>query len=72
MFRDPSGQVHMFEKSYEEELEARRNRPVECLGTAFENDETRREHFLGLLREGLEEGRCYGADEIGQEMAHGG
>jgi len=29
--------------------------PVECLGMTFENDEARREHFLGLLREGLEE-----------------
>jgi hypothetical protein len=28
---------------------------VECLGMTFENDEARREHFLGLLREGLEE-----------------
>jgi len=29
--------------------------PVTCLGMTFENDEVRREHFLGLLREGLEE-----------------
>jgi len=29
--------------------------PVTCLGMTFENDEARREHFLGLLREGLEE-----------------
>jgi len=29
--------------------------PVECLGMTFESDEARREHFLGLLREGLEE-----------------
>ena len=29
--------------------------PVECLGMTFENDEARREYFLGLLREGLEE-----------------
>ena len=29
--------------------------PVECLGMTFENDEARREHFLRLLREGLEE-----------------
>ncbi|GIV04204.1 MAG: DNA methylase [Fimbriimonadales bacterium] len=29
--------------------------PVECLGLTFENDEARREHFLRLLREGLEE-----------------
>lgn len=29
--------------------------PVTCLGMTFENDEARRAHFLGLLREGLEE-----------------
>ncbi len=29
--------------------------PVECLGMTFENDEARREHFLRLLHEGLEE-----------------
>jgi len=29
--------------------------PVECLGMTIENDEAWREHFLGLLREGLEE-----------------
>jgi len=29
--------------------------PGECLGIVFPNDEARREHFLGLLREGLEE-----------------
>lgn len=30
-------------------------RPVECLGQTFENDDTRREHYLNRLREGLEE-----------------
>jgi len=29
--------------------------PVECLGKTFDSDEARREHFLRLLREGLEE-----------------
>jgi DNA modification methylase/predicted RNA-binding Zn-ribbon protein involved in translation (DUF1610 family) len=29
--------------------------PVTCFGMTFENDEARREHFLRLLREGLEE-----------------
>ena len=29
--------------------------PVECLGKTFPSDEARREYFLGLLREGLEE-----------------
>lgn len=32
-----------------------RNRPVECLGMTFPNDEERRKHFLGLLRAGLQE-----------------
>ena len=55
LFRYPSGQDELFDKSYEEELEARRGEPVECLGLTFENDEARRSHFLGRLREGLEE-----------------
>jgi len=46
LFRDPFGQEHMFEKSLEEELEAKKNAPVECLGMTFSNDEERREHFL--------------------------
>jgi hypothetical protein len=50
-----SEQVDMFEKSYEEELEERRKQKVECLGMTFENDETRREHFLGILREKLKD-----------------
>lgn len=29
--------------------------PVTCLGLTFPNDEERRRHFLGILREGLEE-----------------
>jgi len=37
------------------ETSAKPRGPVECLGMTFENDEARREHFLGLLREGLEE-----------------
>ena len=32
LFRHPSGQDELFEKSYEEELEARRGDPVACLG----------------------------------------
>lgn len=55
LFRHPSGQDEMFEKSYEEALEARAAAPIECLGLTFENDEARRAHFVGLLREGLEE-----------------
>lgn len=53
LFRDMSGQEEMFEKSYEEELEARRGQPVECLGMTFESDEARREYFLEKLREKL-------------------
>ncbi len=30
-------------------------RPVECLGLTFESDDERRQHFLGRLRQGLEE-----------------
>ena len=41
LFRKPSGQGHLFEKSLEEELEAKANTPVECLGMTFENDEKR-------------------------------
>src|SRR5680860_112318 len=53
MFRDPSGQQDLVEQSYEDELEARHNQPVECLGMTFPNDDSRREHFLGILREKL-------------------
>ncbi len=53
--REASGQKGLFEKSREEELYVRRGQPVECLGLTFENDEARRAHFLGRLREGLEE-----------------
>ena len=45
----------MFEKSHEEELEARRGGTVECLGLTFENDDARRCHFLGKLKEGLKD-----------------
>ncbi len=55
LFRHPSGQDEMFEMSYEEELEAQTSKPVECLGLVFENDEARRSHFRGRLREALEE-----------------
>ncbi len=37
------------------ETPAKPQGPVECLGMTFESGEARREHFLGLLREGLEE-----------------
>jgi DNA methylase len=45
LFRNPTGQDEMFDKSYEEEIET-----VECLGRTFENDEARREYFLQELR----------------------
>ncbi len=55
LFRNTSGQDELFEKSYEEELEARRGQPVECLGMTFENDEKRREYFLEKLRQKLKD-----------------
>ena len=54
-YRHSSGQDGLFGESRAEELEARRGQPVECLGLTFENDEARRAHYLGGLREGLEE-----------------
>lgn len=51
IFRPDQG--HMFEKSFEEELEERRKQQVECLSMTFENDDARREYFLGLLLEKL-------------------
>ena len=53
--REASGQDELFEESRAEESEARRGEPVECLGLTFENDAARRSHFLGRLRQGLEE-----------------
>ena len=50
-----SGQEELFEKSYEEELEARRSQPVKCLGMTFENDGKRREYFLEKLRQKLKD-----------------
>ena len=55
LFRNTSGQDELFDKSYEEELEARRGQPVECLGMTFENDEKRREYFLEKLRQKLKD-----------------
>ena len=55
LFRNTSGQDELFEKSYEEEMEARRGQPVECLGLTFENEDARRAHFSAELREGLQE-----------------
>ena len=55
LFRDPSGQPDLFEKSYQEELEAKAKRQVECLGMTFENDEARRAYFLEKLKEKLKD-----------------
>ena len=70
LFRDPSGQPDLFEKSYQEELEARAKNQVECLGMTFENDEARRAYFLEKLKEKLKdpgfrkiEGFPIGSDE---------
>ncbi len=51
----PSGQMEMYDKSYQQELEEQKSKAVECLGQTFENDDARREHFLGCLRAGLKE-----------------
>ena len=66
----PDEQGRLFEKSYQEQLEEERNRPVECLGMTFPNDEERRKYFLDVLREKLKdpefrkiEGFPIGADE---------
>ncbi len=68
IFADDQGQ--MFDKSLEQELEEQRTEQVECLGVTFPNDEQRRKHFLGILREKLKdpefrkiEGFPIGSDE---------
>jgi hypothetical protein len=45
--------MDMFERSYEKRLQKEKNKPVECLGMTFENDEKRREYFLEKLYEKL-------------------
>ena len=63
-------QKDLFEKSYEEKLQAEKNKPVECLGMTFPNDEERRKYFLEKLKEKLKdpefrkiEGFPIGSDE---------
>ena len=63
-------QQHLFEKSYEEKIQAEKNKPVECLGMTFSNDEKRREYFLKKLSKKLQdpefrkiEGFPIGSDE---------
>jgi DNA modification methylase len=53
LFRNPSGQDEMFEKSYEEELERQSKQSVECLGVTFANDAELRRYFLEKLKEKL-------------------
>ena len=48
-------QQHLFEKSYEEKIQAEKNKPLECLGMTFPNDEERRKYFLVKLREKLKD-----------------
>ena len=48
-----NNQRDMFEKSYEERLQKEKNKPVECLGMTFENDEKYQECFLKKLHEKL-------------------
>jgi len=52
LFRDPSGQPHLFEKSYQEELEAKAKKQVECLGMTFQN-EACLGYFLDSTRKSL-------------------
>jgi len=60
----------LFDDSYQAELEEQRNKPVECLGMTFPNDEERRKYFLEKLREKMKdpefrkiEGFPIGSDE---------
>lgn len=52
---DPSGQTEMFEKSYQQELEEQKSKPVECLGRTFPNDAARREYYSARLKEHLQD-----------------
>jgi hypothetical protein len=70
LFRNPSGQVEIFEKSIEEEIEERATKTVQCFGQTFPNDNARRAHYLEILRERLKdstfrqtEGFPVGSDE---------
>src|SRR4030067_1147063 len=53
LFIEPSGQLRLTDKSAEQR--AIENSRVECLGIIFPNDEERRKHFLGILREKLKD-----------------
>ncbi len=70
IFIEETGQLEIIDKSLEQEVLEENNKPVECLGSTFPNDEERRKHFLGILREKLKdpefrkiEGFPIGSDE---------
>jgi len=48
-------QNDLFEQSYEEQVAAKANQPVACLGMTFENDDARRAHFTKELRKKLKD-----------------
>jgi hypothetical protein len=45
VFVDANGQLKMFDKSLEQEIEEGKHKEVECLGITFPNEEHRK-HFL--------------------------
>jgi hypothetical protein len=49
LFRDPSGQSDIFDRSVEEELKAGGTGKIECLGMTFESEDERRRYFLEQL-----------------------
>lgn len=55
LFIDPDGQLKVFDKSLEQELDEERHKEVECLGRTFPNDEERRKYFLDKLHEKLKD-----------------
>jgi len=70
LFRDSSGQNELFEKSYQQKVEEKAKRQVECLGMTFENDKARHSYFFQKLKEKLKdpgfrkiEGFPIGSDE---------
>ena len=55
LFRNPSGQDEMFDKSYEETLEAEEAEGVECLGLRFTSEHERQLYFRSKLRERMDQ-----------------
>lgn len=54
-FRAPIGQARMFDKSIQDEIEVESEKPVECLGMRFPNDDARRKYFLQKLSQKLQD-----------------